>query len=101
MFEISSNVVQLYRDEMDLKDGDFIQLFVRYAGGTSGGYAIGVNKNSPESEDFTKNIEGINFFVKPDDHWFVEGMILDYDKMNDNFICKAPSVMNLLKGTAS
>jgi uncharacterized protein YneR len=92
MFQVSSSVVKLYRDEMNLTDGAAIQLYVRYTGGTSGGYGLGIDLGRPKGEDFKKSVDGITFFVKPDDQWFMENMDLDYDRSNDMFICKSPAI---------
>jgi uncharacterized protein YneR len=91
MFQISKSVVQMYKEEMELKDGDALQLFVRYAGGSSGGYALGVNRGTPTEHDYSESVDGIIFFVKPDDQWFVRNMSLDYDTDHDNFMWQSPA----------
>lgn len=92
MFHISGSVVELYKNEMELKEGDALQFYVRYAGGSSGGYGLGVSRGEPADQDLTQKVDGITFFVKPDDVWFFEDLKLDYDTKQDRFICDSPSV---------
>jgi uncharacterized protein YneR len=92
MFKISKSVVQLYKEEMNLSDGDALQLFVRYAGGSAGGYGLGVNRGTPNKQEYYKEIDGITFFVKQGDEWFFKDMLLDYDVKQDHFICESPAI---------
>lgn len=91
MFSITSPVVKLYKDELGLKQGDGLQLFCRYAGSESG-LCIGVEKGKPTEEDYVQEIEGIRFFVKPHEVWFVEKMSMDYNDIDEDFTINLPSI---------
>ncbi|WLD95252.1 HesB/YadR/YfhF family protein [Alkalihalobacillus sp. AL-G] len=91
MFSISSPAVQLYKEELGLKKGDSLQLFVRYAG-TGLGFCLGVEPGLPENDDYVREIDGIRFFVKSDELWFVDQMSMDYDASGENFSVELPSI---------
>jgi uncharacterized protein YneR len=91
-FTISERAVALYKEEMGLKEGDCIRLFVRYLGASESGFSLGVAKDIPDDEDYLQDYEGIIFFVRPNDHWFVLDMNLDYDPEKDIIIANFPSV---------
>jgi uncharacterized protein YneR len=92
-FSITRPAVELYKNEMDLNSGDALKFFVRYAGsGDSGGFSLGVELGIPSKEDYIQEVEGILFYVKPDDQWLVDEMFLDYDEKSDQFTCYLPSI---------
>ncbi|WP_257350513.1 HesB/YadR/YfhF family protein [Pseudalkalibacillus decolorationis] len=91
MFSISNPAVQLYKEELDLQAGDGLQLFVRYAG-TGIGFCLGVEKGLPQDGDYVQEIEGIRFFVKPHEVWFVDQMKMDCDDSGENFSIDLPSI---------
>ncbi|OZM57546.1 hypothetical protein CIB95_04020 [Lottiidibacillus patelloidae] len=91
-FTISKRAIELYREEMGLKKGDSIRLFVRYLGASDSGFSLGIAKDNPEEEDYIQNYDGIVFFVRPNDHWFVVDMTLDYDPEKDIIIAEFPSL---------
>ncbi len=91
MFSITSPVVEMYRQEMGLKNGDALKLFCRYAGSESG-LCIGVERGMPTDDDYVQEVDGIRFFVRPHETWFVEKMKMDYDRSTDHFKIELPSI---------
>lgn len=91
MFSITSPAVKLYKEELGLKNGDGIQLFCRYAG-SEAGLCIGVERGLPGEDDYVQEIDGIQFFVRPHEVWFVEEMTMDYDDYDDRFTIELPSI---------
>jgi uncharacterized protein YneR len=91
-FSITSSAANLYKDiELDAREG--LRLFVKYAGsGDSGGFSLGVAPAVPDKDDFIKEVEGLRFFVRSDDKWFIENMKLDYDEKTDHFLCELPTL---------
>jgi uncharacterized protein YneR len=91
-FSITSAAANLYKDiELGAKEG--LRLFVKYAGsGDSGGFSLGVAPAVPDENDFVQEVEGLRFFVKSDDKWFVNNMKLDYDENTDYFSCVLPEL---------
>ncbi|MBM7644477.1 uncharacterized protein YneR [Scopulibacillus daqui] len=80
MLRVSEKAARFYKEEMALKDGDSLQLFVRHGGIGIGGYALGVEKAVPRDFDIKQTIEGITFFARPDDLWFLDQLQLDFDE---------------------
>ncbi|WP_349410610.1 hypothetical protein [Pseudalkalibacillus sp. SCS-8] len=91
MFSITSPAVKLYKEELGLSDGDALQLFCRYAGSESG-LCIGVEQGYPQKDDYVQEIDGIRFFVRPHEVWFVEEMTMDYDDSVEHFSIELPSI---------
>jgi iron-sulfur cluster insertion protein len=91
-FLVSERAVNLYKEEMGLQNGDALRLFVRFLGSSASGFTLGVVKDVPNEEDIVKTYGGILFVVRPDDHWFVKDMSLDYDPVKDKIIAEFPSI---------
>lgn len=91
-FSITSAAANLYKDiKLDAKEG--LRLFVKYAGsGDSGGFSLGVTPAIPEENDYIQEVEGLRFFVRSEEKWFVEDMKLDYDEKTDYFSCQLPGL---------
>ncbi|TLS37425.1 HesB/YadR/YfhF family protein [Pseudalkalibacillus caeni] len=93
-FSVTDSAARFYKHEMDLKNGDCLRLFCRYAGsGAEGGFKLGVMADHPEDGDFIQQFNGINYFVRPGDQWFIDQMKLDYDESNQDVICELPSMV--------
>jgi uncharacterized protein YneR len=91
-FSITSAAANLYKD-IALEASEALRLFVKYAGsGDSGGFSLGVTADVPEENDYIQEIEGLRFFVRNEDKWFVENMKLDYDENTDHFSCHLPGL---------
>lgn len=91
MFSITSPAVKLYKEELGLRQGDGLQLFCRYAG-SEAGLCLGVERGNPAADDYVQEIDGIRFFVRPHEVWFVEKMAMDYDDRDDHFTIDLPSI---------
>ncbi|MFC4617443.1 hypothetical protein ACFO4N_01710 [Camelliibacillus cellulosilyticus] len=86
MLRISKRAAQFYKKEMELVDGDALNLFVRYNGEETGGFSFGVEK-SPENTSGII-VEGITFSVKPEDDWLMATIQLDVDDDGKDLIYK-------------
>jgi uncharacterized protein YneR len=91
-FSISSTAANLYKDiQLGTKEG--LRLFVKYAGsGDSGGFSLGVTPAIPDESDYIQEVDGVKFFVRPEEQWLVENMKLDYDEKTDYFSCHLPNL---------
>lgn len=76
---ISEKAVNLYKQEMGLKEGDSIRLYVRVGGCGSGGFSVGVGKDKPSHTSYITVVNGIQFFVEEEDFWYLNGMTIDFD----------------------
>jgi uncharacterized protein YneR len=71
---IEEQAANWYKDELHLKQGDFIRFFVRYGGyGTvQAGFSLGVIKDVPEEIGISDESGGITFFVEEKDLWYFD-----------------------------
>ncbi|MDQ0206037.1 iron-sulfur cluster biosynthesis family protein [Alkalicoccobacillus murimartini] len=76
---LSDAVVTLYKKEMELQPGESIRLFVRVGGVGSGGFSVGVMRDTPPKKAYEINKQDVTFFVTEDDFWYVDGMSIDYN----------------------
>lgn len=76
---ISDAVVELYKREMELTSGETVRLYVRVGGVGSGGFSVGIMKDTPTNKVYQITKQGIGFFVTEDDFWYVDGMTIDYN----------------------
>ncbi|MGO4886444.1 HesB/YadR/YfhF family protein [Anaerobacillus sp. MEB173] len=76
---ITDAAAQLYIEEMDLQKNDSLRLFVRVGGCGSGGFSVGVTKETPQSSSYLLEKKGVNFFVNEEDFWYMDGMTIDYN----------------------
>ncbi|RSL33297.1 hypothetical protein D7Z54_11785 [Salibacterium salarium] len=92
---IKPGAALLYKEEMDLEDGEYLRLFVRIGGVGSGGYSIGVSIEKPEAEAYVLQEKGIYFFVNPQDQWYLNGMTISYDKTIDLLEFENPKIYDV------
>ncbi|SFP97862.1 iron-sulfur cluster biosynthesis family protein [Salibacterium halotolerans] len=94
-FRITEDAARLYKQEMELTDGDYVRLFVRVGGVGSGGYSMGVAKEKPEAGSAVLQVDGIYFFVNPQDQWYMDGMVVSYDAQIDLLTFENPNIQDL------
>ncbi|MFC5711824.1 iron-sulfur cluster biosynthesis family protein [Thalassorhabdus alkalitolerans] len=95
-FTISSEAAKHYKKEMELKEGDAVRLFVRVGGVGSGGFSIGVAKETPSPTSFQVTKEGVTFFVTEEDQWYVDGMTISYEPGIDYFHFENPKIKDVI-----
>ncbi|WP_100372806.1 iron-sulfur cluster biosynthesis family protein [Bacillus sp. FJAT-45037] len=79
-FNITDAASTFYINELPLKTGDTLRLFVRVGGVGSGGFSVGVMKEDPQVTSYTVEKKGVIFFVNEDDFWYLDGMTIDYSE---------------------
>lgn len=77
---ITPEAARFYNHEVLLGKDQPLRLFVRVGGVGSGGFSVGVSKESPTSNCYQTTVEGITFFITEDDAWYFEGMTIDYNE---------------------
>ena len=83
---VTKEAAQWYKDEMDLKEDDFLRLFVRVYGGhpdVHPNFSLGVSKESPRAMAISHQCEGITFYLSEEDEWFLEKHHLSLTLSND------------------
>ncbi|OLS38054.1 hypothetical protein BTR22_06000 [Alkalihalophilus pseudofirmus] len=78
--KLTDSACTFYINEIPLQKGDTLRLFVRVGGVGSGGFSVGVIKDSPQKTSYTLNKNGVTFFVNEDDFWYLDGMTIDYNE---------------------
>ncbi|MCM2674438.1 iron-sulfur cluster biosynthesis family protein [Alkalicoccobacillus plakortidis] len=91
---LSDSVVTLYKEEMELKNGESVRLFVRVGGVGSGGFSVGVMRDEPSPNSYILEKQGIAFFVTEDDFWYVDGMTIDYNSDLDRVEFNQPRFLD-------
>ncbi|KGA96662.1 hypothetical protein AJ85_07735 [Alkalihalobacillus alcalophilus ATCC 27647 = CGMCC 1.3604] len=77
---LTESAARLYIKEMELKKGDNLRLFVRIGGVGSGGFSVGVMRDTPSERAYVIKIDQVTFFVEEDDFWYLNGMSIDYNE---------------------
>jgi uncharacterized protein YneR len=81
---IKPKALEWYKEELDLKQGDFVRFFARYGGCSTvqKGFSLGINKESPLSPGVQTVIDGITFFIEENDMWYFDhhNLIVDFDE---------------------
>lgn len=91
---ISEAAALHYQKEMGMQAGDYLRLFVRVGGVGSGGFSIGVSRELPEDTAYILEKSGIQFFVNPQDQWYIDGMDITYDETIDYLNFSNPRMEN-------
>ncbi|RAK18463.1 uncharacterized protein YneR [Anoxybacillus vitaminiphilus] len=81
---IKPKAFKWYKEELDLKQGDFVRFFARYGGcsNVQKGFSLGINKEAPLSPGVQTVIDGITFFIEEGDMWYFDqhNLIVDFDE---------------------
>lgn len=95
MFTITDNAAQLYIDEIQLKKGDSLRLYVRVGGVGSGGFSVGVMKEEPNERSYCIEKQGVIFSISEDNFWYFDGMTIDYNEDTGYLIIENPTFENI------
>lgn len=84
---ISQDAAKWYKDEMQLKDGDFLRFFARYGGcgNVQKGFSLGVAKDEPVEIGVETSCLGVTFFVEEKDLWYFDSrdLTIELDPEHD------------------
>ncbi|MBU9721426.1 MULTISPECIES: iron-sulfur cluster biosynthesis family protein [Bacillaceae] len=89
---ITNSAVQFYKNEMNLKNGDTVTLFVRVGGVGSGGFSAGIVIGTPVVPYFNYDKSGISFCVTEEDVWYFNDMTIDYNKDMEEVVFQNPKI---------
>lgn len=73
-FEVTKEAAQWYKDEMDLKQGYYVQYYVQLYGGiptAHPNYSLGMSIGKEGNIAVKDVIEGITFYFNEDNAWFL------------------------------
>lgn len=85
--KMSQEAIAWYKNEMYLKDGDFIRFFARYGGSTplQQGFSLGISADQPIHAGVKFVTDGITFYIEEDDLWFFDdhNLVVKYNPKLD------------------
>jgi uncharacterized protein YneR len=85
--EISERASKWFKEEMELKQGDYIRFYTQFYGSSpvQETYSLGFTKDDPIDMAASTEAEGITFFVEESDLWYFAGhdLYVDFNEKND------------------
>lgn len=84
---ISTEAADWYKDELYLKDGDFVRFFARYGGFSSvqQGFSLGLSNDKPEDIGAKEEVNGVTYYIEDRDLWYFDDLDLYIDFNAKNF----------------
>ncbi|MFS0777354.1 HesB/YadR/YfhF family protein [Neobacillus sp. 3P2-tot-E-2] len=72
--QISSAAAEWYKQELSLKNGDFVRFYVRYGGFSpvQKGFSLGISNDEPNDIGAKTTEGGITFYVEEKDLWYFD-----------------------------
>lgn len=73
---VTKEAADWYKQEMNLKEGDFLRFFAKLYGGNTSihpNFSLGVAKEEPINIAISDEKEGITFYFDEQDEWFLDG----------------------------
>ncbi|MEW9669052.1 HesB/YadR/YfhF family protein [Ammoniphilus sp. 3BR4] len=69
---ITDKAMTWFREEMDVKPGDYIRFFARYGGCSTvqSGFSLGVSRDMPNHLGKKHEQAGITFYIEESDLWY-------------------------------
>ena len=74
-FEVSKEAAKWYKEEMDLKNGDFVQFYVQIYGGiptNNPNYSLGLSVGKEGNIAIKDEKEGITFYFNDEHSWILK-----------------------------
>ncbi|MDN4073284.1 HesB/YadR/YfhF family protein [Fictibacillus terranigra] len=89
---ITKPAVDWYKNEMEIKSGDFVRFYVRLGGCSTvqSGFSLGVDKEQPKESGVKVMDDGITFYVESEDMWYFDGhdLAIDLDEDGETVLFK-------------
>lgn len=69
---ISDEALQWFKEEMEVKENDYIRFYARYGGSSPfhEAFSLGMNREVPHDIGVESVKDGIHFYIEKDDLWF-------------------------------
>jgi uncharacterized protein YneR len=79
--QINSQAAAWYKQELNLKGGDYVRFFARYGGcsNVQSGFSLGVSNEEPVDIGVKTVEDGITFYMEEKDLWYLDGHDLRID----------------------
>lgn len=82
--DVTDAAIVCFKQEWGFRDGEFIRIFVRYAGGGNDPYALGIMSGKPLDSGLETTAGNITFFMEDADLWFLEERDLTLDAKGED-----------------
>ncbi|MGG1678586.1 HesB/YadR/YfhF family protein [Neobacillus sp. NRS-1170] len=71
---ISKEAAAWYKEELNIKNGDFVRFFVRYGGCSTvqSGFSLGISTEEPVDIGAASNLDEITFYIEEKDLWYFD-----------------------------
>jgi uncharacterized protein YneR len=80
--QISHDAAEWYKQELNLKDGDFVRFFARYGGCSTvqSGFSLGLSNEEPTDIGVKVLEDGVTYYIEEKDLWYFDDhdLIIDY-----------------------
>ncbi|MCZ0755722.1 HesB/YadR/YfhF family protein [Anoxybacillus sp. J5B_2022] len=84
---IKPKAFEWYKEELNLRQGDFVRFFPRYGGCSTvqTGFSLGIDKEAPFDPKAETTIGGVTFFIEDRDVWYLDGnnLVVDFNEQTD------------------
>lgn len=88
MIQVAEAAAEWYKKELDLKAGEAIRFYARYAAGghIHPGFSLGIEVEKPHQPGVKTEVGGITFYMEEQDLWYLDGYDLKvtYDEELDD-----------------
>lgn len=81
---VTDAAVHCFTTEWGFREGDFVRVFVRYAGGGEDPYALGIMSGKPIDVGIRATAGNLHFFMEEADLWFLENRDLTLDAQGED-----------------
>ncbi|MDZ5472742.1 HesB/YadR/YfhF family protein [Bacillus sp. 31A1R] len=63
-----------YKEELDLKSGDYLRFFARYGGSSTvqKGFSLGISNEEPHDLGVETTKDGIHYYIEKKDLWYFD-----------------------------
>ncbi|MBB5323036.1 uncharacterized protein YneR [Anoxybacillus tepidamans] len=84
---IKPKALEWYKEELNLREGDFVRFFPRYGGCSTvqEGFSLGIDKETPFDPKAQTTMNGVTFFIEDRDLWYFDGhnLVVDFNEQAD------------------
>lgn len=85
---VSDQAAHWYKEEMLLREGDYVRFFARYGGCSTvqQGFSLGVSAETPHQLGVSLTKEGIHYYIEEKDLWYFDDkdLFVDFnDQVNE------------------
>ena len=81
---VTEAAITCFTKEWGFHEGDYIRIFVRYAGGGEDAYALGIMSGRPISPGLQEHTGKLTFYMEETELWYLDGRDLTLDAKGED-----------------